>query len=44
MFVGPHHPVLDQEYPYKQRFILQVCWGFLSVTDLFIFLLSLLAF
>uniref|UniRef100_A0A8C6IAW1 ATP-dependent RNA helicase TDRD9 n=1 Tax=Mus spicilegus TaxID=10103 RepID=A0A8C6IAW1_MUSSI len=24
MFVGPHHPVLDQEYPYKQRFILQV--------------------
>lgn len=24
MFVDPRHPVLDQEYPYKQRFILQV--------------------
>ncbi|ERE72699.1 putative ATP-dependent RNA helicase TDRD9 isoform 1 [Cricetulus griseus] len=24
MFVDPRHPVLDQEHPYKQRFILQV--------------------
>ncbi|XP_008823752.1 ATP-dependent RNA helicase TDRD9 isoform X2 [Nannospalax galili] len=24
MFVDPRHPVLDREYPYKQRFILQV--------------------
>ncbi|XP_031211814.1 ATP-dependent RNA helicase TDRD9 isoform X8 [Mastomys coucha] len=24
MFVDPRHPALDQEYPYKQRFVLQV--------------------
>lgn len=27
MHVEPRRPVMDQEYTYKQRFILQVRWG-----------------
>lgn len=33
MYVDCRRPVMDQEYVHKQRFILQVCWGFLDVSS-----------
>ena len=39
MYVDSRRPVMDQEYTYKQRFILQVLWSFLDVSSWFFLLI-----